>query len=131
MGVPILIARILFSAIFIVSGLSHIINNRRMSMYAESRNVPFPSLAVYASGIMILLGGFSVLLGLWVKVGALLIVVFLLSVATIMHNFWMIVEPTERQNELIYFMKDIALAGAAFLIWYLYVTVEYIPWSIM
>jgi uncharacterized membrane protein YphA (DoxX/SURF4 family) len=130
MGIPLLIARILFSAIFIVSGLSHIINNRRMSMYAESRKVPFPSLAVYVSGIMILLGGISVLLGFWVEVGALLIVVFLIPVATIMHNFWTIAEPTERQNELIYFMKDVALAGGAFLIWYLYMIADHVPWSL-
>jgi uncharacterized membrane protein YphA (DoxX/SURF4 family) len=130
MGIPVLIARILFSAIFILSGISHITNNRRMSMYAESRKVPFPRPAVYVTGIMILLGGISVLLGLWVKVGALLIVVFLIFVAVIMHNFWTIAEPTERQNEQIYFMKDIALAGGAFLIWYLYMIADHVPWSL-
>lgn len=100
-------------------------------MYAASKNVPFPRLAVFASGIMILLGGLSILLGLWVKVGALLIVFFLIPVATIMHNFWTIADPTDRQNEQIHFMKDLALAGSAFLIWYLFVTVEHVPWSIM
>jgi uncharacterized membrane protein YphA (DoxX/SURF4 family) len=99
-------------------------------MYAASKNVLYPKFAVTASGILILLGGLSILLGLWVKIGALLLVVFLLPVAFIMHNFWTIAEPADRQNEQIHFAKDLALAGAAFLIWYLYVTVEHVPWSI-
>ncbi len=130
MVILLLIARFLFSAIFILSGLSHVTNNRIVSMYAESKNVPFPRLAVFVSGIMIFLGGLSILLGLWVKVGALLVGIPLIFVAFIMHNFWTIANPTDRQNELINFMKDLALSGAAFLIWYLYVTVEHVPWSI-
>ncbi|HLR76949.1 MAG TPA: DoxX family protein [Balneolaceae bacterium] len=126
-----LIARILFSAIFIISGTSHLVNNRQMSMYAESKKIPFPQLAVYTTGIMMLTGGLSILLGLWVKIGALLIVFFLLPAAFLMHNFWAIAEPTERQNEEIQFMRDLALAGGAFAIWYLYMTVKGVPWSIM
>jgi uncharacterized membrane protein YphA (DoxX/SURF4 family) len=99
-------------------------------MYAESKNVPFPKLAVFVSGMLILAGGLSVLLGLWVRVGALLLIVFLIPVAFIMHNFWAIAEPADRQNEQIHFIKDLALAGGAFMIWYLYVTVEHVPWSI-
>lgn len=130
MGFLLLIARLLFSAVFIISGIGHLTNTRQMSMYAESKSVPFPKLAVVVSGIFILFGGFSVLLGLWVKVGALLLIAFLFPAAVIMHNFWNVADPADRQNEQIHFTKDLALAGGAFFIWFLYVTVEHVPWSI-
>lgn len=67
---------------------------------------------------MILLGGLSVLLGLYVRVGALLLVLFLIPTAILMHNFWTIDDPQARAVDQAHFMKDLALAGAAFLIWY-------------
>lgn len=129
MGFLLLIARILFSAIFIQSGIGHMTNTAQMAEYAKSKKVPAPKLAVFLSGLMILLGGTSIILGLWVNIGAWLIIIFLIPTAFIMHNFWSVDDQMTRQNEMIHFMKDLALAGAAFLIWYLYISTT-IPWSL-
>ncbi|HKK46579.1 MAG TPA: DoxX family protein [Balneolaceae bacterium] len=129
MGFFLLLARILFSAIFIQSGIGHIMNTAQMGEYAKTKGVPLPQIAVFLTGIMILLGGVSVLLGLWVKVGAWLLILFLVPTAFIMHNFWTVEDPMDRRNDQIHFMKDLALAGAAFLIWFLYVMAN-VPWSI-
>ena len=104
-------------------------NVNQMGEFAKSKNVPVPKVAVFLTGVMILLGGVSVLLGLWVNIGAWLLIIFLIPTAFIMHNFWTVEEPMDRQNEQIHFMKDLALAGAAFLIWFLYITVH-VPWSL-
>lgn len=130
MGFFLLLARILFSAIFIQSGFGHIMNAGEMGEYAQNKNVPLPKVAVFVTGVMILLGGISILLGLWVNIGAWLLIVFLLPTAFIMHDFWTVEDPMDQQNEQIHFMKDIALAGGAFLIWFLYITVTHVPWSI-
>lgn len=130
MGILLLIARILFAAIFIQSGIGHIMNVDQMGGYAASKGVPASKVMVFLSGIMILLGGASILLGWWVSVGAWLIIIFLLPTAFIMHDFWTVEDPGDRQNEQIHFMKDMALAGAAFLIWYLYISVSQLPLSI-
>jgi len=130
MGFFLLLARILFAAIFIQSGFGHMANTDQMGEYVKSKNVPLPKVAVFLTGVMILLGGISVLLGLWVKVGAWLLIIFLLPTAFIMHDFWTVDDPQDQRNEQIHFMKDIALAGAAFLIWFLYITVTHVPWSI-
>ena len=126
----VLIARILFSAIFLASGMGHMTNTAQMAEYAGSKNVPLPKVAVFLSGVMIFLGGISIILGFWVNIGAWLIIVFLLPTAFIMHNFWTVEDPMDRQNEQIHFMKDLALAGAAFLIWYLYFTMGHVPFSL-
>lgn len=130
MGLLILLARILFSLIFINSGIGHITNTRQMAQYAGSKNVPAPKAAVFISGVMISLGGLSVLLGYWVHIGAWLLILFLIPTAFMMHDFWNAEDPMDRQNEMTHFLKDLGLAGAAFLIWYLYISFGNIPWSL-
>lgn len=129
MAVPVLIARLLFSAIFILSGLGHLTQTAAMAQYAGAKGVPAPRLAVLATGVMLIVGGLSVLLGFYVSIGAMLLVVFLLPTALLMHNFWTLKDPQARQNDQIHFMKNLALAGAAFLIWYFWGLVD-VPLSI-
>lgn len=61
--------------------------------YAAAAGVPFPSLLVPASGIVAIVGGLSILLGYRARIGAWLLVLFLVPVTLTMHNFWAIKEP--------------------------------------
>lgn len=130
MDFVLLIARILFSAIFISSGLNHLMHSGQMSDYAGSKNVPFPTFSVILSGLMLLAGGLSILLGYRIDIGAWLLILFLFPAAFMMHNFWAIEDPQTRQNEQIHFFKDMALAGGAFFMWYMAVTLGELPWSL-
>jgi len=116
--------------IFLFSGLGHFTQTEQMAQYASSKKVPAPKLGVIVTGIMLMLGGLSVLLGAYVEIGALLIVVFLVPTSFLMHNFWTIKDPMMKQNDMIMFMKNMALTGAAILIWYLYKVVPNVPLSI-
>jgi putative oxidoreductase len=111
--VIVLIGRILFAALFVSSGVAHVLQREAMAGYATARRVPSALPAVLVSGVMILLGGLGVLLGIWADLGALLIAAFLIPTAVLMHRFWGETDPATRQLEQIQFMKDIALAGAA------------------
>ena len=108
-----LIARVVFAALFLVSAAAHLTQTDAMSGYAASRGVPMARPAVLATGVQILLGGLSVLLGVWGDLGALLLVVFLLSTAFLIHHFWGETDPMAKQMEMVQFNKDMALAGAA------------------
>jgi putative oxidoreductase len=80
-----------------------------------------PTVLVLVSGIIALLGGLSILLGYKAKLGALLIVIFLIPVTFTMHNFWTITDPAQQMMKTIQmslFMKNIALIGAALMIAY-------------
>lgn len=113
-----LIGRILFSLIFIASGLSHIFSPGEMLPMTKQMGVPLASLAVPLTGIMILVGGLSIILGYKIKIGALLIFLFLLPTTFIMHPFWSIQDPMQQQLNMILFMKNISMIGAALLIFY-------------
>lgn len=130
MDIVFLVARILFSAIFISSGLNHLTSFGEMSEYAANKNIPLPTFSIIVSGLMLLLGGLSILLGYGVNFGAWLLILFLFPAAFMVHNFWVIQDPETRQNEQIHFFKDMSLAGGAFFIWYLAVTLGSLPWSI-
>jgi putative oxidoreductase len=120
MDVVALIGRILFAALFLGSAFGHFSQSEAMAGYAKSRGVPQARLAVLGSGALILVGGLMVLLGVWMDLGALLLVIFLVPTAVLMHPFWKETDPMAKQNEMVSFNKDIALAGAALLILALY-----------
>lgn len=120
MDVVALIGRILFAALFLGSAFGHLTQSEAMAGYAKSRGVPQARLAVLASGVLILAGGLMVLLGIWMDLGALLLVLFLIPTAILMHAFWKETDPMTKQTEMISFQKDIALAGAALTIFALY-----------
>ncbi len=116
MDAVLLIARILFSIMFVMSGLNHLTKADHMVPYAQMKGVPMPKLSVQLSGLLLLLGGLSVILGVWTDLGALLLCVLLVVMALKMHDFWTQSDPHAKQVEMISFMKNIGLAGGALFI---------------
>ncbi|MEU1430991.1 DoxX family protein [Nocardia sp. NPDC005746] len=116
MDVLVLIGRILFALLFLGSGFGHLAQSASMAQYAQFKGIPMPTLAVPASGVLLLAGGLSVLLGVWADLGALLLILFLVPTAFLMHAFWKETDPEAKQGEMVHFNKDIALAGASLML---------------
>ncbi|MET8429167.1 DoxX family protein [Nocardia sp. NPDC004860] len=116
MDVLVLIGRILFALLFLGSGFGHVAQRKTMVQYAQFKGVPMAELAVPASGVLLLAGGLSVLLGVWADLGTLLLLVFLVPTALLMHPFWKETDAEAKQTEMVHFNKDIALAGAALML---------------
>jgi|SRR6266404_2664670 putative oxidoreductase len=110
----VLIGRFFFALIFLMSGPNHF--SPQTIAYAASQGVPLASIAVPLSGIIAMAGGLSILLGYRAKIGAWLIVLFLVPVTLMMHNFWTMHDPTTAQMNMIMFMKNMAMLGGALLI---------------
>jgi uncharacterized membrane protein YphA (DoxX/SURF4 family) len=112
-GIVLLIGRVVFSFFFIYSGFNHLTKLNMMAQYAGSAGVPAPTLAVAVTGLMLLAGGLSILLGVRPRWGALLLLVFLVPTSLMMHKFWGISDPMMAANQAAHFWKNISLAGAA------------------
>ena len=82
----VLLGRILFSAIFIVKPIEHMCP--RMMEEAMKMSVPFPSITVPLFGLLALLGGLSILLGFRAKIGAILLVIFLIEIIEFFVRLW-------------------------------------------
>jgi uncharacterized membrane protein YphA (DoxX/SURF4 family) len=124
MDVVVLIGRVLFAVLFLTSALGHFTRTEAMAGYAQSKGVPMAKAAVLGSGLLFALGGLSVLLGVWADLGALLLVLALLPTAVVMHRFWQETDEETKQTELIQFSKDVALAGAALMLFAFFAHVD-------
>lgn len=56
------------------------------------------------------------LLGYRARLGALMIIAFLVPATLTMHNFWAIDDPTMAMMQQVMFMKNLAMLGGALLI---------------
>jgi putative oxidoreductase len=116
MQYAVLVGRILYSAIFVISLVGHF--SPMTIGYAAQSGVPLPGLLVPLSGIIAAVGGLSILLGYRAKLGAWLIVLFLVPVTLTMHNFWAVADPMMAQMQQAMFMKNLSMLGGALLIAY-------------
>ncbi len=114
MNYPVLVGRILYALIFVMAGPGHF--TASTIAYAAGKGVPLATIAVPLSGIISLAGGLSIALGYRAKWGGWLIVLFLVPVTVMMHNFWAMTDPNMAQMQQIMFMKNLSMLGAALLI---------------
>lgn len=108
------LGRALFVAIFLFSFPGHF--SRESIDYAASAGVPLPALAVPLSGIIAAAGAVLVLIGWFARVGAWLLILFLAPVTFMMHAFWTYEDAATAEMQMINFMKNLSMLGAAFFI---------------
>jgi putative oxidoreductase len=122
MDVVFVVGRVLFALLFISSGfMAHLGKGGRQGReYARAMGAPSPDLLVPLSGIVIIAGGLMIALGLWADLGALLVIGFLAGITPIMHAFWAVEDPEMQQVQSAMFFKNVALLGAALIIFYVY-----------
>jgi putative oxidoreductase len=108
------LGRLLFAVIFVMAGANHF--NKQTIGYAASQGVPLASVAVPLSGVLAILGGLSILLGYRARLGAWLLVLFLIPVTLMMHKFWTVGDPMMAQIQMVMFMKNVSMLGGALLI---------------
>lgn len=117
MTVAFIIGRIIVGGYFIYSAYGHFKNARGLAGYAGSKHVHYPLFAVIGTGILMLLGGISILAWVWVPVGIALLLIFLVPTTIIMHAFWKESDPMARMNQEIGFTKNLALTGMLVLVY--------------
>lgn len=118
MDIILLIGRILFSIMFIMSGVGHLKNLEHTVKLTASTGAPFPKLLSIFSSLLALFGGLSIAFGFYVEIGAVLLLLFLLPVTFMVHRFWAYSEPMQASNHQAHFMKNIGLIGGLLIILY-------------
>jgi putative oxidoreductase len=110
------IGRVLFSLIFISSVITHF--SSAAIDAAAAQGVPLATLAVPLAGLLAGVGGVMVLLGYRARFGAFLLLLFLVPVTLVMHDFWNVTDAAQHAMQRANFLKNIALAGGTLLIMY-------------
>ena len=117
------VGRTLFASLFVLSGLTHFTN---VPYYVDLMpdEIPFQTFWIYISGIVELMGAAMILLNWRARLGAWLLVLFMVLVTMSVHGFEMLYAEAEAERVMqqAHFLKGIALTGAALLITQLGVT---------
>jgi putative oxidoreductase len=116
MTIAFVIGRAIVGVYFLMNAYNHIFKSSHMVAYAAGKKVPSPKAAIIGSGLLLLVGGLSILLWVYPVIGILCLIVFLIPVTIMMHNFWKETDPMARMSSKIEFLKNLALIGLLLII---------------
>jgi putative oxidoreductase len=105
-----LAARICLCLIFINSGIGKILDFNSTAEMMANQGLPIANILLVFTIAFQLLGGFSLLLGYKVKIGSVLLILFLIPATLVFHN------PLADPNQINDFLKNIALIGGLLMV---------------
>jgi len=82
-----LLSRIILSFYFLFNAFNHFRNLNFLTTWVQNKNIPAPKFAVILTCILLLIGGLTILFGVYIQIGVLALTLFFLSVTFIMHDF--------------------------------------------
>ncbi len=107
-----LTARICLCIIFINSGINKIFGFASTAEMMANNGLPIPEVLLIFTIAFQLLGGLSLLFGYKVKIGSILLILFLIPATLVFHN------PLGDPNEINSFLKNIGLIGGLLMVIY-------------
>lgn len=111
MEIAFLIGRIIVGLYWLNGAFMHFTQAKSMVPYAKMKNVPFAEIAVPGTGVLLLVAALSILTGIYPVVAVAVLVVFLVPVTFMMHNFWTNQDQMARMNDMVMFTKNISMLG--------------------
>jgi len=105
-----MIARILFSLVFLVSGTFKVAAYSQIVQMAGAKGIPLPSIAIACAAAIELLGALAMLAGFKARIVAWIWIVYLIPVTLTFHHFWNMTG-MERQDNMVHFLLNLALMG--------------------
>lgn len=122
-GIVLLIGRILFIALFLVSAFGHLSKGEMMVGYARSKNMPLAPLGGWPAGLYELVAAVLIAVGIWPDIGAIMLGLYVTIAAFYFHNFWTVDDATQRQTEQLNFFRNVTLLGAAIMLFVFFASV--------
>ncbi|MDQ7849905.1 MAG: DoxX family protein [Armatimonadota bacterium] len=116
MEVAFLAGRIILGVYYLFNAFNHFTRLEMLSAYAASKRVPAPKLLTIVTGVLLLVGGLSILLGVYPVVGVVALAAFFIPVTFWMHDFWAVQDPMQKAIQMVNFTKNLALLGAALML---------------
>lgn len=114
-GLLALLGRFMIATIFVMSAVGNKIPSfNEVVKKMDGVGIPQPQIMLIGAIAFLLIGGLSVAIGYKARFGAFLLLAFLAAATYYFHAFWKIdakVDPDKFGNEMIGFMKNLALAG--------------------
>ncbi|HXV98268.1 MAG TPA: DoxX family protein [Anaerolineae bacterium] len=110
-----LVGRMVVGFFYLYAGINNFVHFEEAVGYAAFKGVPVTVLAVTIANILLLIAGLSILSGYQPVVGVTAVVLFMIPVTLLMHNFWAIADPQMAIAEMRSFLSNMGLAGSSLL----------------
>jgi putative oxidoreductase len=112
-GVVTVTGRVFLCVIFLMAAVGNKIPHfNDVAQLMASKGIPAPKLMLAGAIVFLLAGSLSVITGYRARIGASLLLVFLMLATYYFHNFWAIADPQAQQEQMIQFMKNLSMMGA-------------------
>lgn len=111
MEIAFLVGRIIVGLYWLMGAVNHFTQVKSMVPYAKMKNVPMAEIAVPGTGVLLLLAALSIITGFYPIVAVAALVIFLVPVTFMMHNFWTIEDPMAKMTDMIMFTKNMSMLG--------------------
>jgi putative oxidoreductase len=116
-GIVAILGRILLGTIFLLSALGNKIPHfQAVAGSMAKEGVPAPQVMLAGAIVFLIAGSLSVILGYQARIGAALLLVFLVLATYYFHDFWTLSDPQAQQEQMIQFLKNLGLMGAMLLV---------------
>jgi putative oxidoreductase len=115
-GILAVIGRLMLAAIFLLSAVGKLGNFNGTAGMMAQKGVPAAQVMLVGAIAFEVAGSLSIVLGYRPRIGAILLLVFLVLATCYFHDFWRIADPKEKQDQMIQFLKNLAIMGAMVLI---------------
>ena len=107
-----LIGRLMIATIFLMSAVGNKIPKfSDIARYMASEGVPLPQVMLAGAIVFLIVGSVSVITGFKARIGAALLLVFLILATYFFHDFWTFEDAQAKQEQMIQFMKNLSLMG--------------------
>ena len=116
-GLVAVLGRVLLCTIFLMSAMGNKIPHfNDVAGLMGKVGIPQPRFMLVGAIVFLIAGSLSVVLGYKARIGATLLLIFLVLATYYFHDFWTLSDPQARQEQTIQFMKNLGLMGAMLLV---------------
>ena len=109
-------ARVLLALIFVASGVGKIFEFSSTQDYMAAEGMQLTALFLIGAIVLEIVGGLSIVLGYRARLGAILLIIFIVPATLIFHDFWTIEDPEATKMQMIMFMKNLSITGGLLLV---------------
>jgi uncharacterized membrane protein YphA (DoxX/SURF4 family) len=106
-----MLGRLLVGGMYLGAGINNLMHLGATAGYAASKGVPDPVFLVVVASALLVIGGLSLLTGFQPRVGVAAVLLFLIPVTVVMHNFWAL-QGMAADLEQHSFLGNVALGGS-------------------
>ncbi len=116
MEILLLVGRLIYTLPLLYQGVTNLGQLDRLTARAREKGLPASKVTTAGAMVWLIIGTLAITFNFQSLIGGLMVAAFLVFTGFTIHNFWAVTDPATRKQDLLHFLKNLSLAGAALMI---------------